>query len=61
MPTQVTFSRVFGMRSLDRLRALILRLPFGAALIRRPAMLLAAGISMLAVIGAVLVSLLWRS
>lgn len=58
---QVTFSRLFGMRSLDRLRALILRLPFGAALIRRPAVLLAAGIATLAVLGAVLVSLLWRS
>jgi len=58
---QVTFSRVFGMRSLDRLRALILRLPFGAALLRRPAVLLAAGISTLAILGALLASLLWRS
>ncbi|HZN04384.1 MAG TPA: polysaccharide deacetylase family protein [Candidatus Polarisedimenticolia bacterium] len=58
---QVTFMRVFGVHTLDRLRALILKLPFGAALIRRPAVLLAAGLSTLAVLGALLVSLLWRS
>jgi len=57
---QVTFSRLFGMRSLDRLRALILRLPFGAALIRRPALLLAAGLSTLVALGALLVVLLRR-
>jgi len=57
---QVTFSRLFGMRSLDRLRAAILRLPFGAALIRRPALLLAVGLSTVVVIGALLVALLRR-
>lgn len=57
---QVTFSRVFGMRSLDRLRAVILKLPFGASLIRRPALLLALGLSTLAVLGALLVVLLRR-
>jgi peptidoglycan/xylan/chitin deacetylase (PgdA/CDA1 family) len=58
---QVTFSRIFGMRTLDRLRALILRLPFGAALIRRPTLLLAAGLSTLVLLGALVASLLWRA
>jgi peptidoglycan/xylan/chitin deacetylase (PgdA/CDA1 family) len=57
---QVAFSRLFGMRSLDRLRAVILKLPFGASLIRRPALLLAVGLSTLAGIGAILAVLLRR-
>ena len=42
---QVLLMRVGGVRRLDALRALILRFPFGARLLRRPARLLAAGIA----------------
>jgi peptidoglycan/xylan/chitin deacetylase (PgdA/CDA1 family) len=56
---QVAFMRLFGARSLDGLRAVILRLPFGAALIRRPAWLLAAGLSALALLGAIVAVLAW--
>ena len=58
---QVMFMRLFGARSLDALREVVLRVPFGAALIRRPAWLLAVGISTLALLGAILAALTWRS
>lgn len=49
---QVLVMRLAGARGLDRLRAFILRFPFGPALIRRPARLLALGLVFLLMLGA---------
>lgn len=50
---QVLLMRIGGVRRLDALRAFILRFPFGARLLRRPARLLAAGIATALVLCAV--------
>lgn len=49
---QVLVMRLFGARGLDGLRAFILRFPFGPALLRRPARLLAIGVAFLLLLGA---------